>query len=78
MYLANYPSQDSPTVFTDEPIKSRNLQMKKILAAVVAMMFAVSTGAFSAAHAKADGKDAKKEDAKKEAKKDDMKKDAKK
>ena len=46
--------------------------MKKILAAVFAMMFAVSTGAFAAAHAKADKADGK---GKAEAKKDEAKKD---
>ncbi|MFM9968099.1 MAG: hypothetical protein ACKVQK_06835 [Burkholderiales bacterium] len=51
--------------------------MKKIFAAVLAMMFAVSTGAFAASHAKADGKDMKKDEMKKDAKKDDMKKDKK-
>jgi uncharacterized protein YxeA len=47
--------------------------MKKILAAVFAMMFAISTGVFAASHVKADKAEAK--GAKAEAKKDDMKKD---
>ena len=57
--------------------------MKKLMTVVLAMLFAGSTGAFAAAHAKADDKDGKaKAEAKKgdgkDMKKDDMKKDDKK
>ena len=34
MYLANYPSQNSPTIFTDEP-KNRGRTVKSILAALL-------------------------------------------
>lgn len=48
--------------------------MKKALAAMFAMMFAVSTGAFAAAHMKGEKEGAKAEAKKDEAKKGDAKK----
>ena len=61
--------------WSDNIIK-RRFTLKKLLAALFAAAFAISSaGAFAAAHAGAQPKDGKKDEMKKDGKKDEMKKD---